>query len=128
MEKERLPGSILIVEDDHSIRRLVKMVLDREGYRVDTAADGVEAINKVKEGDYDVIVLDLMMPNLDGFSFLNRIALDQPTRLSSVIVTSAAAPAVIRERMSGMPFDVLPKPFDIEQLTQRVRDCVDARV
>jgi CheY-like chemotaxis protein len=128
VEKERLPGSILIVEDDHSIRRLVKMVLDREGYRVDTAADGVEAINKVKEGDYDVIVLDLMMPNLDGFSFLNRIALDQPTRLSSVIVTSAAAPAVIRERMSGMPFDVLPKPFDIEQLTQRVRDCVDARV
>ena len=60
---------ILVVEDDPAIRRLVKMVLQREGYNVETAADGAEAVLKLGLSEYDCIILDLMMPNLDGFSF-----------------------------------------------------------
>jgi CheY-like chemotaxis protein len=117
---------VLIVEDDPAIRRLVKMVLLREGYAVDMAADGVEAVLKLGVCDYDVIILDLMMPNLDGFSFMSTLAQHDPNRLRNVIVTSAASPAVIRERMRGQPFGVLPKPFDIRQLADTVRACVDA--
>lgn len=118
---------VLVVEDDLAIRRLVRMVLQREGYRVEVANDGMEAVLKLGLEDYDVIVLDLMMPNLDGFTFLNTLAENDPERLRKVIVTSAASPAVISERMKGVPFDLLPKPFDIHELATRVRSCIAAQ-
>ncbi|HEX9160717.1 MAG TPA: response regulator [Thermoanaerobaculia bacterium] len=124
MAKEPEHCGILIVEDDPSIRRLVKMVLQREGYAVEMAADGVEAVLKLGLADYDVIILDLMMPNLDGFSFMSTLAEKDPARLKKVIVTSAASPAVIKERMLGQPFAVLPKPFDITLLAEQVRKCI----
>jgi DNA-binding response OmpR family regulator len=118
---------ILVVEDDVSIRRLIKMVLDREGYRVDSAEDGVEAVLKLGLSDYDVIVLDLMMPNLDGFTIINTLAENDPSKLKKIIITSAASPAVIRERIPDTPFDIIEKPFDINVLAARVRDCVEAQ-
>lgn len=118
---------VLVVEDDSAIRRLVSMVLVREGYRVDVAADGLEAVLKLGVAEFDVIVLDLMMPNLDGFTFLNTLAENDPARLQKIIVTSAASPAVIRERMISAPFALLPKPFDITALIERVRDCIAAQ-
>jgi CheY-like chemotaxis protein len=118
---------ILVVEDDPAIRRLVTMVLQRQGYGVDVAADGLEAVLKLGIREYDVIVLDLMMPNLDGFTFLSTFAQNDPQRLRKVIVTSAASPTVIKERMQGTPFAVLPKPFDIEDLLTVVRTCIEAQ-
>jgi DNA-binding response OmpR family regulator len=115
---------ILIVEDDASIRRLVRTVLLRQGYNVEIAADGLEALAKLGLADYDVIILDLMMPNLDGFSFMTAMARTTPERLKRVIITSAASPAVINEKLKGIEFDLLPKPFDIEELISRVRACV----
>ena len=116
-----------MVEDDPAIRRLVKMVLEREGYPIEIASDGVEAVLKLGLRNYDVIVLDLMMPNLDGFSLMNTIAENEPARLKSIIVTSAASPAVIKDRLRTPPFAVLPKPFDISQLVDRVRECIEAQ-
>jgi DNA-binding response OmpR family regulator len=118
---------VLVVEDDPAIRRLVSMVLARQGYRVETAADGLEAVLKLGVSDYDVIVLDLMMPNLDGFTFLSTFAEKDPARLEKIIVTSAASPAVIRDRMQGTSFNLLPKPFDISELVERVRTCISAQ-
>jgi DNA-binding response OmpR family regulator len=122
-DKQSSECSILIVEDDASIRRLVRTVLLRKGYQVEIAADGLEAIAKLAIANYDVIILDLMMPNLDGFSFLTAMARDTPERLKRVIITSAASPAVINERLKGIPFDLLPKPFDIHELLSRVEAC-----
>jgi len=116
---------ILVVEDDPAIRRLVRMVLQRRGYVVETAEDGVEAVLKLGIGDYDAVILDLMMPHLDGFALIDTLAANDPSRLKRVIVTSAASPAVIQARMRGKPFDILPKPFDIEDLQRRVRACVE---
>jgi DNA-binding response OmpR family regulator len=124
-EKPSSERSILIVEDDSSIRRLVRTVLLRQGYQVEIAADGLEAIAKLGLADYDVIILDLMMPNLDGFSFMTAMARDTPERLKHVIITSAASPAVINEKLKGIAFDLLPKPFDINELISRVRACVE---
>ncbi|HUR82298.1 MAG TPA: response regulator [Thermoanaerobaculia bacterium] len=116
-----------MVEDDPAIRRLVTMVLRRGGFQVDAASDGLEAVLKLGLSEYEVIVLDLMMPNLDGFTFLNTFAREEPERLQKVIVTSAASPAVIAERMDSEPFRVLPKPFDIEELIATVRACIAAQ-
>jgi two-component system KDP operon response regulator KdpE len=117
---------ILVVEDDPAIRRLVRMVLQRRGYVVETAEDGVEAVLKLGIGEFDAVILDLMMPNLDGFALIDTLAEGDPSRLRRIIVTSAASPSVIQARMgSHLPFDILPKPFDIEDLQRRVRACVD---
>lgn len=124
---ESVEYGVLVVEDDAAIRRLVTMVLQRHGYRVDHAADGLEAVLKLGIAEFDVIVLDLMMPNLDGFTFLNTFAENDPDRLRKVIVTSAASPAVMRERLVLQPFAVLPKPFDIGDLVAKVRACIDAQ-
>jgi DNA-binding response OmpR family regulator len=118
---------VLVVEDDLAIRRLVKMVLQREGYRVEEAADGLEAVLKLGLVNHDVIVLDLMMPNLDGFAFMKTLEEHDAPRLRKIIITSAAAPTLIRERMRGAPFDLLPKPFDIGDLVARVRACIMAQ-
>jgi CheY-like chemotaxis protein len=115
---------VLVVEDDPAIRRLVRMVLERDGYGVEIASDGVEAVLKLGLVEYDVIILDLMMPNLDGFAFIETLAANTPERLGRIIVTSAASPTIIRERLKGRPFDVLPKPFDIRDLSRRVRECI----
>ena len=113
------------MEDDPAIRRLVRMVLQRRGYMVETAADGVEAVLKLGVGEYDAVILDLMMPNLDGFELIDTLAANDPTRLNRIIVTSAASPSVIQARMRGKPFDILPKPFDLDDLQRRVKACVE---
>lgn len=115
--------AVLIVEDDAPIRKLVRMVLERHRYHVDTAADGVEAVLKLGLADFDVVILDLMMPNLDGFAFIETISAHDPSMLRKIIVTSAASPAIVAERLKGTPFAVLSKPFDLDQLIELVRAC-----
>ena len=115
---------VLVVEDDPAIRRLCKMVLQREGCSVEEAADGIEAVLKLGLTDFNVIVLDLMMPNLDGFAFIDTLAKNDPSRLNRIIVTSAASPAVIRDRLHGKPYAVLPKPFDIATLVEKVKEVI----
>lgn len=102
------------------------MILEREGYRVEVAADGIEAVLKLGVGEYDVIVLDLMMPNLDGFAFVDTIREADPDRVKRIIVTSAASPKLIHERLRDGPFEIMLKPFDIHELARKVRACVDA--
>jgi DNA-binding response OmpR family regulator len=118
---------VLVVEDDLAIRRLVKRVLLRTGCRVEEASDGVEAVLKLGVRDYDVIILDLMMPNLDGFAFMKTLSENAPQRLKNIIVTSAASPHIIKARIQGAPFDIVPKPFDINELVARVQACITAR-
>lgn len=123
----RTEGHVLIVEDDEPIRRLVRMVLVRAGFTTDTAADGVEAVLKLGLVEYDAIVLDLMMPNLDGFTVLQTLSDNDAPVLRKIIVASAASPAVIRDRLRHIPFAFVPKPFDLNELVARVRECVEAQ-
>lgn len=115
----------LVVEDDEPIRHMLTKVIQREEIDVDSAVDGVEAIECLDRDGYDVIVLDLMMPHLDGFAFMKTITEHDPARLNRIIVTSAASPSVIAERMTGQPYAVVPKPFDIGELATCVHRCAD---
>ena len=126
-----LPGILSIVpaglvcEDDQGIRLLMEVVLKRENLAVDSAGDGAEAAQMLAEKEYDVIVVDLMMPRFSGFDLIEQIRTDRPELLRRVVVVTAAA-AVIRDRSPKDVAAVILKPFDVEELASTVRRVVSA--
>lgn len=112
---------ILVVDDDDSIRLMVERVLRREKYEVDSARDGFEAIEKLGRNDYDAILLDLMMPRIDGFGVLDYLEAHRPELGSAVIVMSANLPAATDAARERSIARVLQKPFDLSSLLDEVR-------
>jgi DNA-binding response OmpR family regulator len=117
-------GRALIVDDDDSIRRMVCKLLVREGFDVDEARDGVEAIEKLKEQDYEVVVLDLMMPRIDGFGVVEYLRTEQPGMIDRIVVMTAFDDSARKRLTAGCR--VLAKPFDISELMMNVRECATA--
>lgn len=117
------PKKILIVDDDDAIRTMVERVLKRERYEVESARDGFEAIEKLSQNDYATVLLDLMMPRVDGHGVLHYLESERGATKPHVIVMSAnlhgASETVTRKPV----FRILPKPFDIQRLVADVRDC-----
>ena len=112
----------LICEDDPSIRALVQTVLRREGFETDLAAEGFSAMEELEKTCYDVIVLDLMMPGVDGYAVVDRIKQKWPERLPRIIIMTAVS-EVLRNDFPEPVCAVLPKPFDIDKLASVVHDC-----
>ena len=117
-----LEKRILVVDDDDAIRALVSTVLRRRGYHVDAARNGVEAMEKIAERRYALVVLDLMMPRMSGFEVLDRLS-GQPvmTRPLVLLLTAGHEP-----RAAGMAFVVgtIHKPFDIGLLLDSIAGCL----
>jgi DNA-binding response OmpR family regulator len=115
----------LICEDDPSIRALVRTVLVREGFAVDVAPDGAVGLERLRLGCYDVLLLDLMMPGVDGYEVIRTVKEERPPTLKRVVVMTAASEA-IKNSLPEPVCRLLPKPFDIDQLVAAVRDCLHA--
>jgi DNA-binding response OmpR family regulator len=119
-----MPRPVLVVEDEESIRRYLTDVLQKQGYNVDTATDGVAAVEKLATKRYDAVILDLIMPRLDGFGVLRFIEANDASILSKVVVATAyprdAAKAELREICR-----VVMKPLDPARLLDAVRECVE---
>lgn len=115
---------VLVVEDDDAIRTLVAAALRRETFDVDTANDGVAALEMTRDFEYAVIVLDLMMPRLNGFEFLDAFHSMAPKPRSVIIVLTAFDDA----RVSRLPphhiHALIRKPFDVTQLVTMIREVV----
>ena len=111
----------LVCEDDKPIRALVSRVVQREGFAVDTARDGAEALSKLRNDEYDLLVLDLMMPRVGGLEVLRHLGEQMPSHLKRVIVMTAVSQDV--EAFIGPICTFLRKPFDIDELTRAVREC-----
>jgi two-component system alkaline phosphatase synthesis response regulator PhoP/two-component system response regulator VicR len=110
---------ILVVDDERHIVRLVQVNLERQGYQVVTAFDGKEALKKVESDKPNLIVLDVMMPHMDGFEVLKRLKADDKTKNIPVVMLTAKAQDadVFRGWASGVDC-YLTKPFNpIELLT-----------
>lgn len=105
----------LVVDDDAGIRILVARVLTREGFDVDSARDGAEAIEKMMQNEYDIITLDLMMPRVDGFAVVKYMTKHWPEKLGSVVVMTAFGAEAL-ERVCPPVERTLEKPFDINRL------------
>ncbi len=111
---------LLVVEDDESIRDMMEMVLDSEGYEVVTAADGSAALAYLDHERPDLILLDMKMPGMDGWEFARHYATLPPPR-PPVIVITAAQDASRRAAEIGAQ-GYLAKPFGIDHLLQVVDD------
>jgi two-component system alkaline phosphatase synthesis response regulator PhoP/two-component system response regulator VicR len=117
-----MPKKILAVDDERHIVRLVQVNLEREGYTVVTAYDGKEALEKVEAEQPDLIVLDVMMPYMDGFEVLQNLKKNQATREIPVIMLTAKAQDadVFRGWQSGVDC-YLTKPFNPQELKAFVK-------
>jgi CheY-like chemotaxis protein len=117
---------ILVVDDDDAIRAMVARVLRRELFEVDIARDGFEAIEKLTHNEYGTILLDLMMPRVDGHGVLQYLANHCPEIARSVIIMTANLPSGNEAARRQPVFRVLSKPFDIRELVKNVRECSSA--
>ncbi|HEX5672037.1 MAG TPA: response regulator [Acidimicrobiia bacterium] len=113
---------ILVVDDDPDILQVVKINLELEGYEVDTAEDGREAVDKAMAEPPQLILLDIMMPRMDGLTALRRIRSHGATGNTSVILLTARG--LPEDRVRGLELgadDYITKPFDIGELVARVK-------
>lgn len=106
---------VLVVDDEPAIRALVTKIVQRAGFPVDSARDGAEAIELLNEFTYGVLVLDLMMPNVDGFALIDHIR-DRGGDHPAIIVISAGDSASLRQLDGSMVHSIVRKPFDIDVL------------
>jgi len=111
----------LVVDDDDPIRTMLAKVVERQNLDVDTARDGVEAIERIDEDGYSVIVLDLMMPRVDGWTFRERqLEMDEASDVPVVVLTAARQSAEDAQRLHAK--SIIPKPFEIDTLVRAVND------
>lgn len=108
----------LVVEDDPAIRRLVEKLLTRSKIEIDTASDGRTAIDKLRAQPYSVLVLDLMVPELNGFEIIEFIRNEQ------LGIPVAVVSAVSQQALTKLDLDivklVISKPFDVDEFTKAI--------
>jgi len=113
---------VLVVEDEPDIRRLVVLHLERDGFRCRTATSGADALREVKTAVPDLVVLDLMLPGLDGLEVCRRLRRDSSTSSVPIIMLTAKSDEV--DRVVGLEVgadDYVGKPFSPKELVARVR-------
>ena len=116
---------ILIVEDEPKIARFVSLELEHEGYRTTVISDGREALTAATDNDYDLIVLDVMLPSLNGIEILRRL---RQVKDTPVIILTARDQIV--DKVAGLDIganDYMTKPFAIEELLARIRANIRKR-
>ena len=113
---------VLVVDDDDAIRAMVERVLQREQFEVESARDGFEAIEKLTRNDYATVLLDLMMPRVDGHGVLRYLETEHsaPPR---VIIMSANLHGARASAEAKPVFRILSKPFEIDELVSHVREA-----
>jgi DNA-binding response OmpR family regulator len=118
---------VLVVDDDDVIRQLICLNLELEGFEVYQAADGLDALAKVREVNPAVVTLDIMMPKLDGWDAAARLRSDPATAHVRVVLLSARAQEADLKRGSRLGVDFyLTKPFDPDELVAVVRRLAEA--
>ncbi len=114
------PARILLIDDERRILSFVSRALGTHGYEVHVAADGTQGLALAVEGQYDLVILDLLMPGLDGVSVLRRILQLKPAQ--TVIVLSAVGSPISKVQCLEMGAeDYLAKPFSLDELLARIR-------
>jgi two-component system, OmpR family, response regulator MprA len=119
MESEERKGRILVVDDDPEIVSFLRRGLAFEGYGVETAGDGVEALSKIREKEPELIILDIMMPGIDGIEVSRRLR-----QVSQIPILLLTAKGTVADRVAGLDSgadDYLVKPFAFDELLARVR-------
>jgi len=116
---------ILVVEDDPEYRNAIRLILEMEGFEVQTAANGREGLESLRQRRADLVLCDIMMPEMDGRQFLEALQADDSAAVTPVIfVTALDSRFEMRRSMSAGADDYLTKPFSAEELIE----CVNGRL
>ena len=116
---------ILVVEDEEKIARFIELELAYEGYEVEKATDGRRGLELAESGVYDLVLLDIMLPGLNGVEILRRLR-----KTSDIPVIMLTARDAVMDKVSGLDMgadDYITKPFAIEELLARIRVCLRKR-
>ena len=117
---------ILVVDDEEHIRKILKFKLEKHGYNVITAENGEVALQMVRRENPDLIILDLMMPKMDGFEVCRRIRINFQTAQIPIIMLTAKSDMVDKIKgLAGGANDYLVKPYSNEELLLRVKNVLD---
>jgi len=113
---------ILVVEDNPVLQRQLVRALKDQSFTVDATGDGLEALFQIQNGSYDLVILDIMLPQMDGLEILQKIRKDQKTP-----VLLLTARDTVDDRIKGLDYgadDYLTKPFELDELLARVRSVI----
>jgi signal transduction histidine kinase len=119
-------GRLLVVDDEENLRITTAAILEKDGYVVDTAASGDEAISLIQDFDYDLVLTDLHMENGDGLTVLSQIRRQSPLTISVVLTGFASVESAIAALQEGA-YDYLVKPCDIDSMRHTIRRGVEHR-
>jgi len=116
---------ILLVEDEENLREILRYQLENAGYQVYTATDGVEALNLARKHKIDLIILDLMLPKLDGFTVCRLLKFSEQYKKIPLIMITARTNPEDKERGLGMGADFyLTKPLNKEELLEKIAELL----
>lgn len=126
MAKEIKP-TILVVDDEPSIREFLQIMLKREKMLVEVAEDGQQALNLLQGKDFDLVISDIKMPNMDGMELLKKVKEKDPHALMMMITAHGTTESAV-EAMKIGAFDFLTKPFKIDDVKVRIKKALENRV
>jgi DNA-binding response OmpR family regulator len=123
---DRRPRRVLVVDDEDAMRLLFRVNLSLAGFEIVEADDGQAALERVREGDVDLVLLDVMMPGLSGFEVAERLRDDAATSRVPLVFVSARADAQdIRRGLDLGALDYITKPFDPLALARRLEELLE---
>ena len=115
---------VLVVDDDPVVIRLVKEILKTNGFAVETAKDGIDAMIMVKNDKFDLIVLDIMMPELNGYDVLKTLKFQEEYKKIPIILLTSREQELDKRISKMMGIDYLQKPLDRELFLNKVQQAV----
>ncbi len=121
-----MSAKILIVDDEKPIRDSLKMILDEEGFSTEVAADGEEALRKIQESNFDIVITDIKMPKVDGMQLLESASSISPETFFIIMTAYASVKTAIEALRQGA-FDYLIKPVEFDDLIIRIKRLINYR-
>ncbi len=117
-------ANILVVDDENSMREFLEIMLNKEGYQVATAAGGGEAIDLLKKSDFDLVITDIRMKEIDGLEVLKKCKELHPNTIV-ILISAYASTSTAVEAMKWGAYDYLPKPFKVREIKAVIRDALE---
>lgn len=119
-------SNILIAEDDTAVREFVSRALVNAGHEVVTAADGLQALQELEKGAFDLLLSDIVMPELDGIALALKVSKDWPD-LPILLMTGYAAERQRAHNLDALIHDVISKPFTLQQICEAAEKVLEGK-
>jgi len=117
---------ILIAEDDRAVREFVSRALRQDGHDITAVSDGQQALNELKKNQFDMLLTDIVMPQMDGIALAFKAAMDYPD-LPVLLMTGYAAERQRAHNLDALIQDVISKPFTLQEIREAVRKMLSVQ-